>query len=75
MNTTPYRDDNARLIMTGDILACKDGYKVLVCKDKTTGDFYGSLICPLDDSCRSIPYHLNNGIGHIIICNTEVKYE
>ena len=55
------KDDNGEKISLGDILISEYGYKVLVCKEGN--DFYGSLICEIENSCRNIPYDLNGGKG------------
>ena len=59
-------DKYGQEIYVGDILESEYGYKVLVCHNKELG-FYGSLICELDNSCRNIPYSLNDGTGYSII--------
>lgn len=66
---TKFSDDFGNPICVGDILNSSDGYSVMVCMDKD-GDFYGSLICEIGDSCRNIPYALNKGHGYIIIGKT-----
>lgn len=57
-------DVNGDSIWVGDILESKYGYRVLVCKNSK--GFYGSLICPIEDSCRNIPYALNNGEDYVL---------
>ena len=65
---TGFHDDKMNSILVGDILKSKDGFYVYVCQDED-GDFYGSLVCEIGDSCRNIPYALNNGSGYTIITN------
>jgi len=59
-------DENGDGIWVGDILESIDGYRILVCQYSDTKGFYGSLICPIDHSCRNIPYALNDGKGYIV---------
>jgi hypothetical protein len=61
---TGYLSDVGTRIFVGDILYCKDGYYVLVCKDNNN-HYYGSLVCKLGHSCRSIPYSLDEGHNHL----------
>jgi hypothetical protein len=64
--TTGFTDANGEEIWVGDILECIYGYRVLVCQYPDNKEFYGSLICPIGDSCRNIPYSLNQGNGHVL---------
>jgi hypothetical protein len=64
--TTGFTDANGEEIWVGDILECIYGYRVLVCQHPDSKEFYGSLICPIGDSCRDIPYSLNQGNGHVL---------
>ena len=74
MTITGERDDNGNHILVGDILLSKDGYTVLVCLDNDRGyGFYGSLICPIGDSCRDIPYAFNHGHGYVIISRPSMQ--
>lgn len=50
-------------IGVGDVLRNEHDYFVVACKDKS-GHWYGSLLCAITDSCRNIPYALNNGSGY-----------
>ena len=59
-------DANGDQIWVGDILESRFGYRVLVCKYSDRDGFYGSLICPIGDSCRDIPYSLDDGIDYIV---------
>jgi len=58
------KDDNGNPIKVGDVLRCVYGYSVMVVKCNT--GFYGKLVCGHKHPCKNIPYHLNNGKGHII---------
>jgi hypothetical protein len=60
------KDDTHKTIKVGDILRSKWGYRVIVKYNSDLG-FYGKLICDKNHPCAKIPYHLNNGKGHIII--------
>ncbi len=62
---TNYYDDNGRRIYVSDTLKCKHGYKIIV--RKGNNDYYGELVCDENNSCKDIPYHLNNGKGHVKI--------
>jgi hypothetical protein len=62
---TGMNDENGHPIWVGDILQSEYGYQVLVCQGDS--GYYGSLVCPIEDSCRDIPYSLNGGYGHTIV--------
>jgi len=55
--------NDGHIINAGDVLKNEYDYFVVVCKNKY-GDLYGSLLCSISDSCRNIPYALNNGKGY-----------
>jgi hypothetical protein len=57
---TRFVDEAGNEIFVGDILMSIDSYCVMVCQDEG-GHFYGSLICEIGNSCRNIPYALNEG--------------
>ena len=58
---TNHKDRNGRMIYTGDIVYCKYGYYLLVCEYRNNpGQFYGSLICEVEDSCREAHYSIDN---------------
>ena len=55
------KDRIGREIKVGQILRSSHGYLVLVCKDRQTGELYGSLICSVEHSCRTARYDLGTG--------------
>lgn len=65
---TGIKDKEGDEISIGDILESDDGYYVLVCQfvdeKGRNGNFYGSLICELNNPCRNIPYSIHRGIGY-----------
>ena len=61
---TEFLDNLGNSIYVGDILFSDDEYLVMVCKCPNENNFYGSLICEIEDSCRNIPYALNRGKGY-----------
>lgn len=64
---TGMKDISRRKIYVGDILESNNEFFVLVCQNPKNKSFYGSLICELGDSCRNIPYDLNNGNGYLVV--------
>jgi hypothetical protein len=56
-------DKDGYKIQVGDILRSDYNYLVVVCKDDHN-HLYGALVCDLNNSCRNIPYDLNNGIDY-----------
>ncbi|NQU87777.1 MAG: hypothetical protein HQ541_18665, partial [Mariniphaga sp.] len=62
---TNYYDDDDNLIFVGNKLKCKHGYEIIV--RKGNNGYYGELICDESNSCKDIPYHLNNGRGYVKI--------
>jgi hypothetical protein len=61
-------DMNGLPIHLGETLISRWGYSVTVYQDKENGDYYGKLVCRKYErnSCRNIPYSLNNGEDYII---------
>ena len=60
-------DENNTQIQLGDILRNDDGYHVTVVADEYDGHWYGKLICDEQHACAGIGYHLNHGIGHVVV--------
>ncbi len=67
-------DDEGNLICVGDVLLSQDGYLVFVCQDESD-NFYGSLLCCVNDSCRTAKYDLNNGKGYSKVYGWKSEYE
>jgi hypothetical protein len=65
-NFTGFFDDNDKPIYVGDKLKSIWGYEVIVIIGKY-GDYCGQLICDDYNSCKNIPYALNDGKDYTII--------
>jgi len=64
-------DDNHQPIYLDDFLKSRDCYYVQVKKD--SDGYYGKLICKPGHSCENIPYHLNNGKGHLCVQQSHIE--
>lgn len=64
-------DLNNKMICCGDILLNTYGYLVFVYQDNNDKKFYGSLICPVGDSCKNIPYSLGEDYQRLIVISRE----
>jgi hypothetical protein len=71
---TGYTDDNGHKIFVGAILKSVDGYHVRVYKTRSGNKitYHGKLIWlheaeHISDSCKDIPYALNDGKGYSIV--------
>jgi len=58
------KDKNGSEINLGDVLDSDDGYSVVVVKWEGIDHWVGKLICDETDSCRDVPYALNDGKGY-----------
>lgn len=52
------KDRNGNILKIGDIVHDKWGYDLVVCYSENMG-WHGMLVCDENDSCKDIPYALN----------------
>ena len=72
--TTKVKDNHGKEIFVGDIVQSVYSFVGMVCCDED-GDFYLSLVCPIEHSCRNARYAFNNGNGLTIIYSNSQNRE
>lgn len=72
---TGFKDSKGINILVGDMLESEYDFRIVVKQRSEDNSFFGALVCDEDNSCKDIPYSLNEGKGYTIVEHRQAPEE